>query len=192
MSTNSLRKLIPYITLMTVSIVGGFGLMIVIDQLSPPRGIASVYHDERWQTPVLGKHLAPLRVHINLPAILPERDDEELVVTGYVNLSQEASSEIQYKWTLPEGTSIVLGQVSGELNGARPGQTIPIKISLVGFSKEQRKVLVLEAAAQVGKHSMGNSTVVSSRPEDSMEFIAIEKMKSREEFDKAASATIEK
>ena len=187
MSNSSLKKVSSYLMLVLGGLIVGFGLMAMTDENSPARGLASLDLKQNWQTPMVGKHLAPLRVHINLPATLPERDDQELVVTGYVNLSQETTGAIQYKWTLPEGAILIEGHLEDQLVGVRPGQTVPIQISLVGFSKEQRKLLSLEANALVGKHQMTNGTVVSSRPEDSMEFVAHEKMKSREEFDKAAA-----
>lgn len=187
MSTNTLRKMTSYLTLIVGGLIVGFGFMTMTDEKSPARSLAASDLKQNWQTPMLGKHLAPLRVHINLPEVLPERDDQELIVIGYVNLSQATTGAIQYKWTLPEGAALVEGHLEDQLVGVRPGQTVPIQISLVGFSKEQRKLLSLDAYAFVGKHQMTNGTVVSSRPEDSMEFIAREKMKSREEYDKATA-----
>lgn len=185
MSTKSLKTFTSYLTLVVGGLIVGFGFMTMMDENSPARRTASLDDRDRWQTPLIGKQLAPLRVHINLPTTLPERDSEALEVIGYVNVSQETTGDIQYRWTLPEGTTIVDGHESDGIKGARPGQTIPIKISLLGFSREQRKTLALEASAFVGTRRMGNSAVVSSRPEDSMEFVAREKMRSKEEFDKA-------
>lgn len=186
MSTSTLKKVVASLALVVGGLILGFSFMTVTNKKSAARGLAALNLKQNWQTPMLGKHLAPLRVHINLPAEIPEYDSQVLTIVGYVNLSQVTNGNIQYKWVLPAGARMVSGQQEGQLVGIRPGQTVPLQISLIGFSKEQRKLLSLDAIAIVGKNQMTNGTVVSSRPEESMEFIAREKMKSREEFDKAS------
>jgi hypothetical protein len=167
----------------TCGLLAGYGFMSVTATTSGESQLASLAKAPKWQPLELGKHLAPVRVQILPPTVLPDRNDQEVEITGYVTLSQEAQGDVHYQWILPEGTSLVSGMASDSWFNVKPGQTAITKISVTGFSKEDRRVLSLEAFTQIGNNRLGNSAVVSSRPEDSMEYIAPAKMKSRQAFD---------
>ncbi len=177
-----IKRSLTIFTLVLAGVGGGYALMASLDA-SPRRAIASIDEPLKWQPPGLGKHLAPVRVQIILPEVLPENNEQEVEIKGYVSLSQEIQGNVDYNWILPEGVEVVSGQRSDAWTNMRPGQTAVAKIAVTGFSREQRKILAFEASTQVQDHRLGNTSIVSSRPEDSMEFIAPQKMKARKQFD---------
>lgn len=160
-----------------VGLAVGYGLMSLSHRSTAQRHVASL------PMPGLGKHLAPVRVQILAPDVLPDYDEQEVEITGYVTVNQVTPGELEYEWILPEGVELVAGIPSDVWASVRPGQTAVTKISVRGFSKEKRRTLTLESFARIGNVRVGNTAVISSRPEDSMEFIAPEKMKSREDFE---------
>ena len=169
-------------------LIMGYGFMSLTTMKSADRHTASLGVGPKWEPAGLGKHLAPVRVQIQTPAVLLDHDEQEVEITGYVTLSQEAQGDVHYEWLLPEGVSLVDGILSDSWANMHPGQTAVSKISVTGFSKEQRRILSLEASTQIGTNRLGNTAVVSSRPEDSMEYIAPAKMKSRQAFDVQSKA----
>ena len=134
----------------------------------PERDIASL----GTQKPLfLGKHLAVISVALQTNEI-PESEDSELNILGYIRLNQPADNDVQYKWTLPEGVYLVEGQTEDSLSGMKAGEVAQVKITVRGFSKESLKLISFQSFIQIGDSQFGNSSVISSRPDDSIEVIS--------------------
>jgi hypothetical protein len=120
------------------------------------------------------KHQAPVNVQIDSKTRIPEYDHQELTITGYVTLNKDVSGEVRYVWEIPEGTNLVSGDESGSWTDLKAGQTAAVVIHVTGFSKESLKHIILKASVKKGTLDVGHSALMSSRPEDSMEYIAPE------------------
>lgn len=159
----------------------GFLSMALVDKVSPRRGVAS----EKWRPPAIGKHLAPVTVQISAPA-LPDRDNQEIELVGYVTLNQQIEGDVNYQWSLPAGVTLVDGFLNDGWAHVRDGETIETKISVVGFSKESAKSIALEGFVQIGQNKMGNTTVLASRPEDAMESVAPKMMEIKQQDEESS------
>lgn len=164
------------LVLIAVSMILGFSGMAAYKN-SQPRKPAS---QQKWVPQELGKHLAPIKTKILPLEQTPESGDREVTLIGHISVNAPIDSDLSYTWTLPEGVSVVEGVVSDQLANVGPGQTVELKITVIGFSKEHQSQVSLKASVQKGRMEMGDSALISSRPEDNWEAIAPDMQKAAE------------
>lgn len=121
---------------------------------------------------VMGKQLAVLSVQLAPLDEIPEYDDQEVKLTGYVTANATSDSAIRYHWDLPAGVSVAAGDLEGTLNGMNAGDTAEVELRVTGFSREVGKHIIFAAKVHHGNDELGHSALIASRPEDSMEYIA--------------------
>lgn len=119
----------------------------------------------------MGKHLAVVNVQIDSSPI-PKFENDEIILTGYITLNQPVDTDLRYRWVLPDGVALVAGETEDSVAQVQNGQTIKTEIAITGFSKESLKLITLHGFVQKGDQQFGNTAIMTSRPEDSMEFIA--------------------
>lgn len=136
---------------------------------SPERQVASPARATKWQPSEHNKMLAPLKVEISKLEFTPETDESTVEIKGYLTLMQSLGQQVDYTWNLPDGVSLLEGQMSDSLQGMVKGQTAELKIVVSGFSKLQQRTISLSASSLVGDQRLGNSAVLVSRPEDTFE-----------------------
>lgn len=119
-----------------------------------------------------GKNMSLISVQIAPLEKIPEKETQEFAITGYVSLHTRTPGEVFYKWELPEGVELVSGDRQGSWPSMTAGQPATVTIYVTGFSKESLKHIVLQSHVRNGSDEIGNSALLSSRPEDSMEYVA--------------------
>ncbi|MFS4458772.1 hypothetical protein [Bdellovibrio sp. HCB2-146] len=120
----------------------------------------------------MNKHTAPLKVEILQPERIPDNETDEVEIVGRIALNQNFTGNIQYLWDIPEGVKLVEGQREDSLSGLHAGQVAEVKIRVTGFNKSQQHAISLSSSGPVGDQRLGNSAIVVSRPEDTMESVA--------------------
>ena len=202
--SNLLKKFSTYSRLATFfipsSIVAGFVGMAVfnsfnetsIDQPSSiERNTASAVqkkypdHFNRVEMSIntLGKMRAFVVASLESPSSIPETADTELILRGQVVLNQPNASAAMFKWILPEGVSAE-GALEGVLDLKRANFNIPYEVQIVvkGFDQTERKIITLQANAIFGQEIFGSTALLSSRPQDSMEYLGTMKQKAVEDL----------
>ncbi len=119
----------------------------------------------------MGKSLSFVNVQVE-PVEIPDGPNEVAEVSGYVTLLKSSNNTIKYQWTLPEGVAIVEGEKEGVLQVVKSEEPVEIKIKVSGYTRAEKKLLTLSASTMIGENSFGNVAILSSRPEDSKDFIA--------------------
>ncbi len=122
--------------------------------------------------PTMGKSLAPLSVQIAPLQDIPEFDDQEVTLNGFVTANAYTGSVVQYHWDLPAGVSVLSGDINGSFSNIKSGDTFEVELRVTGFSREVGKHIILGAKVKHGEDELGHSALIASRPEDSMEYIA--------------------
>lgn len=138
---------------------------------SPQRQVASPTLPSKFPTEH-NKSLSPVKVEIKKMEFVPETEDTSVEVVGLITLKQSLGPQVDYAWSLPAGVTLVEGQMSDSLQGMTVGQTAEIKIVVTGFNKLQQHSISLSASSLVGDQRIGNSDILVSRPEDTMEAVA--------------------
>lgn len=152
-----------------LSIVVGLGAL-AFSKASPSREPAN--QKSSWRPLPLGKHLALFHVELKAEHEIPTSTEEEVTLTARVRVNQNLNSDLVYEWVLPEDVSVVEGNVSDTLSGVAMGQVVERSVTLTGFSKEKQSAVSFSAKAMAGTQMLGNSAVIVSRDEDTLEAVA--------------------
>lgn len=119
----------------------------------------------------MGKSLSFVNVQLESDSI-PENPNDYVEVSGFITLLKSSNNSIRYQWLLPEGVEIVEGEKEGQYDSVAVESPVEVKIKVKGFSKYEKKLLTLSASTQIGDTSFSSVQLISSRPEDSHEYIA--------------------
>lgn len=103
---------------------------------------------------------------------LSDSNTEVTDIKAYVTLLKTTNNSISYKWNLPDGVQVVQGDLEGSIDNVSIETPQELLLKVAGFSREDKKLISLSANTQIGDTSFGNVGLISSRPEDSYEFIA--------------------
>lgn len=155
-------------------IIGISGAAYVKDKAKGQRQPASVSGKKIWMPTPLGKHLALLKVEITSPELIPESGPDEVTLVGRILVNQELQGDLSYSWSVPEDVQVLEGQISDSFANVKNGQIVEVKLIVSGFNKEKQRLISLQASGRKGEEILGNSAVVSSRPEDTWEAVAPE------------------
>lgn len=116
-----------------------------------------------------GKHLAVVKVEILEPQEIPDSKEENLNITARIMINDHSNGSLSYNWTLPEGVTMTSGKQTDVLTNISAGQVFTIQISVVGFDKKTQKFISLNASIKSGGNVLGNSAILASRTEDTLE-----------------------
>lgn len=119
----------------------------------------------------LGKQLSFVNVQLEFLNLANDNEDVS-EIKAYVTLLKSSNNEISYKWNLPEGVFVVSGSAEGLLTNIDTEAPQELVLKVTGFSKMDKKLISLSANTMIGESAFGNVGLISSRPEDSYEFIA--------------------
>lgn len=133
----------------------------------------------------MGKSLSFVNVQLEAPDIADNPNDET-EITGYVTLLKSSNNTVKYQWLLPEGVQLVDGDLEGQLDGIYPEDPVEVSIIVKGYSRSEKKLVTLTAGTVIGDTPVSNVALISSRPEDSQEFMA------KQKFESAAADKMEK
>lgn len=133
-----------------------------------------------WRPLPIGKHLATFHVELKAENEIPEDGNSEVTLMARILVNQDLQSDFNYSWSLPEGVSVVAGEVSDSLANVKSGQVVELKLTVLGFSKEKQNMISLGVKAKAGNEVLGNSAIIVSRSEDTLEAEAPELRRSAE------------
>lgn len=168
----------------------GFGSSWVVSNLSnsaeqPDRVIASAKNSS---TINMEKHLMPLVITVKGPEVFPNDPEAVVKLKATVRTPFPEFALINYKWILPDDVEVVKGYVSSDILNPVANQPYEFEISVKGFNSLDRKdISVIATTRDANGTELGNSAVITSRPQDSMENIAPEMMVKAQAF-KASQA----
>lgn len=119
----------------------------------------------------LGKSLSFVNVQMEF-VNLAKNNSDITEIKAYITLLKSSNNLASYWWALPEGVTLVEGELEGLLQNLEPESPHELSLKVSGFSKSEKKLISLSASTLVGDNSFSNVGLISSRPEDSYEFIA--------------------
>ncbi len=130
---------------------------------------------------VVGKHLAVIRSEIEAVQ-LPDQDSDVAILKATVYLNQAVDENLSYRlyWDSDMQVEPISG-TEGELNGSAVGEVQTVEFRLRNFSHASKKVVTFLVESRQQGRQFGSTAIISSRPEDSMEYIAPAKMESAQQ-----------
>lgn len=172
--SGSLMKKIA-VTVVCGTALGAGAAWSLVEKSEPiarDRRVASLGDEAKAKPPLMmGKHLAVVQVSIQTPEGIADRDDQETKLVGWIRLNQPVENDLKYRWELPPGVHAVSGQTEDAIASLKSGETAKVELSVTGFSKEDLDLISLHGFVEAGEMRLGNSAVVTSRPQDSYEML---------------------
>jgi hypothetical protein len=86
---------------------------------------------------------------------------------------------LKYTWTLPETVSVVEGDITGDLLDFSAHQKKDFTLKVRGYSKEEKNYISFAINGNLNDKLIERDILVSSRPEDSFEYVVQEMEKSK-------------
>lgn len=167
------RKLVFFAALAMLFGAGWFtahAIQVSQTQKQNSRILASV---KNQSTIKMEKHLMPVTVSIVPMEEIPEGPDEIISIKGQLKTPFDDFGSIHYKWVLAEGVELLKGHLTGQILNPVAGHVYELELVLKNFDKQNRKELNLQAhVLDPDGFKLGNSSIITSRPEDSMEHLA--------------------
>ncbi len=134
-------------------------------------------------TALYEKHLMPITLTLKGPDQYPANYDDRVDLLATIQTPYSSFCEIQYNWSLPDGVNLISGDLQGAIQNPQAGQIYSLPITVQGFSSlERMEISIVAKTTGPNGNTLGNSSVITSRPEDSMETIAPEIMAKAQDF----------
>lgn len=156
------------IFLLMALIVGLAGAAYQKEKAQQKRSAASI-SNKIWLPTPSGKHLAAVKVDIENLSEIPESGDAEVVLKGRVLVNINSNSGVSYQWHLPSEVKIVRGDVSSKIVNTQKGEVVITEIAVQGFNRESQKKISLQATVSRGQEILGGTSLIVSRPEETLE-----------------------
>ncbi len=119
----------------------------------------------------MGKSLSFVNVQLESNEV-PDGPNEVAEISGFITLLKTSNNVITYEWLLPEGVTIIEGDKEGRIESVAAEVPVTVKIKVNGYTKAEKKLISLSGTTKIGENAFSNVAILSSRPEDSHEFIA--------------------
>lgn len=118
---------------------------------------------------------------------IPENDNQELRLQATVILNRPVDQELSYKWILPEGVTLVSGELEDAWPGIQAGEFVKSEISVLGMSLEGlAKTVTLHVYGKYQSIHYANSGSFTTHPrsfEDPNEELALIKKQEAEKIE---------
>jgi hypothetical protein len=151
------------ISLILLGLFSGFALSYLADFGSNTKMAIRNPAAEIWQ----GKHQRAFEVQIHSKQGLSPEDDQDLVLLGKITPMGALGTEVFYKWILPEGASVVDGELEDSLVGLKPGQLLEKEITLHSMSLDgENKIVVLQVWTNIDGVKIGGAGVFATKPDE--------------------------
>lgn len=185
------------LSLVLAGLLVGAGIATFKD--SSKRQIASVDGQQSFKAPKVniwghtpyGKMNQNIEVKVESINGIPDNDEQELRLVAHVTLNRPVDEELIYRWVLPEGASIVSGEIEDSWPGIQSGQTASTEIALVGVSKEGlAKTVTLQVSGKSKSVKYASSGSFTTDPRslvetENSEELALKKKMNIEKMEKA-------
>lgn len=156
----SIKKLIliSFIGIM----VGGF-ISLLLQPNEPKRKIASGLGVKPL---VQGKMHRTMDVLVEPVGGIPDREDQDLTLRASIQLLQPVQGDLVYKWHLPEGVSLVSGQLEDTLQKLEVNQVATLEITVQGVARlGEIRHITLHAFAEESGGRIGGAGLFTNMPE---------------------------
>lgn len=168
-------------SLMKKSLVTLSGLFIGVLGMASYKNFTSPKHDRKPSAIIsnksemlrsLGKNHSVLKAQIVAENEIPENNNKEVTLIGYIGTTQTSNGDVRYSWVLPDGVRLVSGDIQGSWSYLSENEAVPVEIVVTGFSKALQQQISLNVSTIHNDFEFVNSAMISSRPEDSLEYLA--------------------
>lgn len=110
---------------------------------------------------------------------IAKKSDEESVINVRIEAFKTLPEGLTYTWNIPDTVTVIEGELNGPLAGFSAKETKEFRLKVKGYSKEVRNFISFTIKGDLDGKSVERDVLVSSRPEDSFEYVVQEKERER-------------
>lgn len=110
---------------------------------------------------------------------LAKNSDEESSLLVTIEAYKSLPTGLEYTWNLPDTVTLIQGQLTGTVDNFSARETKEFRIKVKGYSKEVRNYVSFTLKGHLENKQIERDVLVSSRPEDSFEYVVQEREKER-------------
>lgn len=122
------------------------------------------------------KTLFDIKIRNESVAIL---STEISTVKVFVEAHKSFSAGLVYSWNLPDNVTLIEGDANGSFQDFTASQTKELVIKVKGYSKEAKNYISFTVKGVLDDKKIERDILVSSRPEDSFEYVVQENEKAK-------------
>ena len=164
----SYRTLLKSFSVVAISAVIGYGAMKFIQkENSPNRYLASMTMGKMAHEQ-FSKTIFDIKVK-NIEVGSTDSDVSTVQVT--IDAFNEIPEGLSYSWHLPEDISVFAGSQQGLLPKFSANETQTLELKIKGYSKIKKSFISFSVEGALGAAKLKREVLLSSRPEDSFEYI---------------------
>lgn len=161
---------------MTLGVVTGYSSVKFFKQPNENnRGIASLTFS-KLGSEQYAKTLFDVKIENESIA---KKSDEESIINVRIEAFKTLPDGLSYVWNIPDTVTVIEGDLNGPLAGFSAKETKEFRIKIKGYSKEIRNFISFTIKGDLDGKPVERDVLVSSRPEDSFEYVVQEKEKER-------------
>ncbi len=106
-------------------------------------------------------------------------DSDTSIVEVSIEALQPIAAGISFAWNLPEGVSVIEGAQYGLLPDFAANQIHEFRLKISGFNKTKKSFISFLITGDYGNTKVKQEVLLSSRPEDSFEYVVQQYEKSK-------------
>ncbi len=110
---------------------------------------------------------------------IAKKSDEESIINVKIEAFKTLPEGLSFVWNVPDTVTVVEGELNGPLTGFSAKETKEFRLKVKGYSKEVRNFISFTIKGDLDGKTVARDVLVSSRPEDSFEYVVQEKEKER-------------
>lgn len=127
----------------------------------------------------MGKHQSV--INVQLEKANSDEQSNLSTLRGYITLLKSFNQTVIYNWSLPDDVQIVEGSLQGQVEIQTTESPAVVEIKVAGFNKDTKKVISLTANTVIDDLTFGNVGLLSSTPEESLEYLATQNFNEKSE-----------
>lgn len=110
---------------------------------------------------------------------LAQKADEVSEITVTIESLKAFPAGLTYTWNLPDTATLIDGAATGDLQDFAAEQTKEFRIKVKGYSNSVQNFISFTVKGTLNEQNIERDVLVSSRPEDSFEYVVQENEKAR-------------
>lgn len=163
---------------MILGLVTGYSAMHYFQQPKPENRYLASVPMSKLGSEQYAKTLFDVKIK-NENLSLNKDEPSSLIVT--VTAFKAIPEGLQYRWNLPESASLVEGSLFESLGDFAANQSKEIRIKVKGYAHDIKNYISFSIEGNLEGKKIQRSVLISSRPEDSFEYVV-------QEYEKTKSA----
>ncbi len=180
----SSSNLLKSFSIVAISALVSYSAISYIQKVNSPNRFLASVTSSKMASAQFAKSLFDIKV-TNIEIGLSEADPSTVQVD--IEAFKAIPAGLPYNWNIPDDVTILEGQQAGQLAEFSANQIQTITLKIKGYNKTKKSYLGFYIDGTIGNIKLQRNALLSSRPEDSFEYVVQQNEKIKEANVKASN-----